>query len=182
LAADRVVVGNWNGSGGDTPSVRRGNIWYINNTLAVNLSPTTFSYGLATDVPVVGDWNGNGTTGIGVVRPGPGGVGLRWILRNSPSAGVADYDFIYGKVGDIPIVGNWNGTGGDTVGVYRGNIFHLRNSVTAGDADIVFSHGRAGDIPIVGDWDGDGTDSVGVVRVNIWYLRNEVNIPEIVTF
>ena len=99
-------------------------------------------------------------------------VTAQWFLRSSPTSGAADIAFPYGAPGDLPIVGDWNGDGVDTVGVVRGSLFLLRNSNTAGSADIAFVYGDAGDAVIVGDWNGDGTDTVGIVRGNTFYLRN----------
>ena len=60
---------------------------------------------------------------------------------------VDDVRFGFGQAGDIAIVGDWNGDGVDTPGVFRGSTgtFYLRNSNTAGAADITFSFGVAGD-------------------------------------
>lgn len=96
------------------------------------------------------------------------------MLRNSNSSGAANVVIdSYGWDTDIPLVGDWDGDGDDTVGVRRGSTFYLRNSNTSGPADIVInSYGWATDWPVVGDWDGDGDDSVGVVRAGVFYLRN----------
>jgi hypothetical protein len=93
-------------------------------------------------------------------------------LRNSNTTGFADIEFFYGQAGDIPLAGDWNGDGKDTIGIYRNNTFYLRNSNSAGFADIQFPFGAPGDIPIVGDWDGDGIDTIGVVRGNTIFLKN----------
>jgi lysyl endopeptidase len=51
-------------------------------------------------------------------------------------------------------VGDWNGDGIDTVGIYRNNAFYLRNTNTAGNADVSLLFGVPGDAPLVGDWNG----------------------------
>ncbi|HEV2843799.1 MAG TPA: Calx-beta domain-containing protein, partial [Thermoanaerobaculia bacterium] len=84
---------------------------------------------------------------------------------------VDDVRFIYGLTTDTPIMGDWNGDGIDTPGVFRDGVFYLRNSNTAGAADISFNFGQTGDKVIVGDWNGDGIDTVGVVRFGTFYLR-----------
>jgi hypothetical protein len=97
----------------------------------------------------------------------------QWFLRNTPTSGPADTVFTYGDPGDLPIVGDWNGDGVDTIGVVRGATFFLRDSNTAGGADIAFVYGDPGDTVIVGDWKkGQKADSVGVVRGNTFYLRD----------
>ncbi len=93
-------------------------------------------------------------------------------LRNSNDTGFADREFFFGQSGDIPVSGDWNGDGIDTIGIYRNGTFFLRNSNTSGFADIQFPFGTTGDLPIVGDWDGDGIDTIGIVRGNSVFLRN----------
>ena len=59
----------------------------------------------------------------------------------------------------IPVVGNWDGVGGDTIGVYRpgDRSWHLRNYNSAGAVSIaVFGYGGTGDRGVVGNWDGVG--------------------------
>jgi hypothetical protein len=50
------------------------------------------------------------------------------------------------------VIGDWNGDGIDTIGVYRGGTFYLRNRNTIGFADLVFDLGLNGDMPIAGKW------------------------------
>ena len=89
----------------------------------------------------------------------------------------------FGKAGDVPLTGDWNGNGVDTIGTYANGVFRLRNGNSAGPADVVVSFGLPGDIPVVGDWDGNGTDTVGFVRGNTWYLRNSnTSGPPDITF
>ncbi len=99
-------------------------------------------------------------TGPAVFMGVPGGTGT--------SGAVA-----FGDPGDVPLVGDWNGDGVDTVGVFRSGTFLLGNG-TSGRADVVFGFGQAGDQPVSGDWDGDGRDSVGVYRAGMVYLRNSL--------
>jgi hypothetical protein len=82
--------------------------------------------------------------------------------------------FFYGNPGDIPLVGDWDCDGDDTVGMFRpGNGFvYLRNSNDFGVADITFWYGIGGDVPFVGDWNGDGCDTMGIYRNGRVYLRN----------
>jgi hypothetical protein len=78
----------------------------------------------------------------------------------------------YGRPGDFPVCGDWDGNGVDGIGVVRGNTWFLRNSASGGNANASFGYGRPDDFPIVGDWNADGHDTPGVVRGNIWLLRN----------
>ena len=88
-----------------------------------------------------------------------------WYIRGGPS-------FAYGRARDIHVMGDWNGNGVTTPGVFRDGRWLLRNQRSAGTPDLDFVFGAAGDIPVVGDWDGNGTTTVGFVRGNTWYLRN----------
>jgi len=105
---------------------------------------------------------------VGVFRPSNGLL----FLRNSNTSGFADVALNYGLPGDTPVVGDWDGDGTATIGVYRNGTFYLRNSNTIGFADLVFPFGLSGDQPVAGDWDGNGTDTIGVYRNGTFYLRN----------
>ncbi len=94
------------------------------------------------------------------------------LLRSSNTSGPADALFSYGDPGDVPLVGDWNGDGIDTLGIRRGNAFYLRNSNTGGPADLTFAYGRAGDTVVTGDWNGNGIDTIGIRRGNAYFLRN----------
>ena len=104
----------------------------------------------------------------GVFRPSNGLL----FLKNSNTTGIADIAINYGLPGDYPVVGDWDGNGTVTIGIYRNGTFFLRNSNSIGFADIVFPFGSPGDQPVAGDWDGNGTDTIGVFRNGTFYLRN----------
>ena len=97
-----------------------------------------------------------------------------WFLRNSNTSGVADVTVDYGIRDDFPIVGDWDGNGTQTVGVFRRGTFFLRNANTPGFSDLNFTYGDAADFPVVGDWNGDGVQTVGTYRSSnsTFYLRN----------
>ena len=78
----------------------------------------------------------------------------------------------------ITIIGDWNGDGVDTIGLYNPttSMFFLSDSNVGGFADDVFVFGPAnsGMVPIVGDWDGNGTDTVGLYNptTSMFFLKN----------
>jgi autotransporter-associated beta strand protein len=101
-------------------------------------------------------------------------------LRDSNTTGAADLSFGYGEAGAgwIPVVGDWNGDGIQTIGLFdpTASVFYLRNSNSTGNADLCFGYGApgAGWTPLVGDWNGDGIDTIGLydAETATWYLRN----------
>ena len=114
--------------------------------------------------------NANGADTTGVFRPSNGLL----YLKNKNDTGFADVALNYGLPGDYPVVGDWDGNGTVTIGIYRGKTFYLRNENTNGFATIVFDFGQPGDQPIAGDWDGDGIDTIGIYRPSTgqFLLRN----------
>ncbi len=162
-ATDTPVVGDWDGDGKDTPGVRRGNDWYLDNGFD-GTADIAVAFGSATDTPVVGDWNGDGVVTPGVRR------GNDWYLDNGFD-GTADIAVAFGSATDTPVVGDWDGDGKDTPGVRRGKDWYLDNGFD-GTADIAVAFGGATDTPVVGDWDGDDVDTPGAVQGNAWSVTN----------
>jgi hypothetical protein len=102
-----------------------------------------------------------------------GGGGPQTFLRNSNTNGTADWTTGRGDPGDVPIACDWDGSGNETIGVYRrGQFFLFDSNATTARPTAQFWFGDAGDTPICGDWDGDGKDTVGVWRAGWFYLRN----------
>ncbi len=91
--------------------------------------------------------------------------------------------FWFGLPGDVPLMGDWDGDGVDTPGMYRtsSGFVYVRYTNDTGDADFEFFYGISGDIPIVGDWNGDGYDTVAIYRngqVHISNVLGGVALPE----
>lgn len=91
--------------------------------------------------------------------------------------------FALGFSGEVPLAGDWDGDGVDTVGFFRVGedgrpefVFAAEN-VEGGDIAYRVSFGEAGDMPLVGDWDGDGRDGIGVYRpsTGLIYMKNALN-------
>ena len=107
--------------------------------------------------------------------------GFFWLLDvdgNQQFDSPPDRAFAFGGIpGDIPITGDWNGSGTTKVGVYRSSngLFLLDydgdGQFTA--ADKVYSLGvgtQSGDVPVVGDWNGDGRSKVGIFRQGFFWI------------
>ena len=170
------------------PAIFHNGTWYLRNSMTTGGANLTFPYGRQGDIPVMGDWDGNGTDTVGVARVAAGFTFTSLAPEGQNSGGVASVTpFEFGGVrfvavdqlGTIPVVGDWNGDGVDTIGVVYYDFaldgpvrWELRNSNMGGPPDVVMNYGRGRDIPITGDWDGNGTDTPGVVRGTTWLLRN----------
>lgn len=78
----------------------------------------------------------------------------------------------YGLSTDIPIVGDWTGTGVKRIGIFRNGTWILDTNgngiIDAADQTIAF--GQAGDMPIVGDWRGTGHIALGLYRNGTFIL------------
>ncbi len=92
-----------------------------------------------------------------------------WYLRNTNTTGVADIWAVFGgETSDLPVVGDWNGDGIDSLGVYRSNVGQF--ILSDGNSGLVtenyrFTFGNPGDTPFVGHWTSDMlSDGVGVFR------------------
>jgi hypothetical protein len=86
-----------------------------------------------------------------------------------------DQTFTFGQAGDIPVAGDWTGSGVFRVGVFRGGQWLLDcngngvwDNVAGGDC--LYTFGQAGDKPVVGDWNGSGKTKIGVFRGGFWML------------
>ena len=131
------------------------------------------AFGVAGDIPVAGDWDGTGVVRIGVYRPS----NASWYLdmnNNGKWDPGTDLAFTFGipsatctpntaaglaACGDIPVVGDWGGTGTTKVGIFRSSIgtWYLdlnNNHAWDPGTDGVFVYGQPGDLPVVSNWSG----------------------------
>ena len=87
-------------------------------------------------------------TKIGVFRNG-----AFYLASDNTNSGGTVTTFTFGTTGDVPVVGDWTGSGKDTVGVYRNGWFYLASDNTnSGGTVTAFTFGTTGDVPIAGDW------------------------------
>jgi len=86
-----------------------------------------------------------------------------------------DHVFRFGVSGDVPLAGDWNGDGIQTIGLFSGGTWYLdtNGDGSFGDGDKVVDYGLSTDIPIVGDFDGDGRTELGVYRRGTWYIDRD---------
>ncbi len=106
-------------------------------------------------------------SGVALFDPGTG----EWHLRYPDGS---EHHFLFGNPGDVPLLGDWDCDGFDTVGMYRptNGYVYVRNDNGFGVADNDFFFGLAGDTPLVGDWNDDGCDTLAIYRGGTVYVRN----------
>lgn len=179
VPGDVPFAGDWDGDGVATLGLfrRSDGYVYLRNSNTQGIADITYYFGNPGDLPVVGDFDGDGKDTVSIYRPaeetfyiinklGDGDKGL----------GAADYSFPFGAPGDVPIAGDFDGDGIDTVGLHRpanGKVY-LKNSNSSGFADLEFIFGNPGDKMVTGDWNGDGRDTVAVFRPRwgVFYVKN----------
>ncbi len=119
----------------------------------------------------------------GVATPGPASSAVflngRWNLDKNANgmfdAGDASFTFQINGVGDKPIVGDWNGSGVQKVGVFNSGFWALDYNGNGQWDGVVTDRfygfgGTPGEIPVVGDWNGDGRAKIGVFHDGFWAL------------
>jgi len=111
---------------------------------------------------------------VGVFRSG-----FLWILDKNGNHQVdspADAIFPFGGVpGDIPVTGDWNGSGTTKAGVYRQAtgqwLLDYNGDGVFDSGDRIYNFGGVpGDIPVTGDWTGTGRTKIGVFRNGFFWL------------
>ena len=130
------IAGDWDGDGYDDIGGfnPENNVFYLYKLDLDKPSVDSYKdvpFGITSDIPFIGDWNGDGKDEIGVFRyPYPNNPNTNAFYFNRDLTGV-QHDFgvigpdgklqpyAYGKVGDYPLIGDWDGDGDDDIGVYR---------------------------------------------------------------
>ncbi len=128
------LVGNWDGRDGDRtdeiglyiPSPADGHVWVLATLSSdgenVTIKRPDFGGG-SDEIPLVGNWDAPGddrTAEIGLYRINPADS-MQWVLAILKSdGGVGSRLKLNPTSGTIgrPLVGNWDGEGGDDIGVY----------------------------------------------------------------
>jgi len=184
---DIPFMGDWDGDGVATPGLYRQSdgFVYLRDTNTQGIADREFYFGDPGDVPLVGDFDGDGRDSVSIWRASEATVYIiNELGENGKGLGAAEYSFSFGNKGDQPFVGDFDGDGIDTIGLYRQStgFVYFRNSLTTGIADHSFYYGLPGDRIFVGDWNGDGTDTVAVYRPSTrrvyMNLKNEPRVAD----
>ena len=173
------VVGDWDGSGFTKlglflPSTSQ---WQLDlngdhTWDGCALDNCQESFGGSGDMPVAGKWKTAGSDRIGTFRTDDG----TWYLDANGNGDLDclwDYCFRFSNYanGDVPVAGDWTGSGLTRVGLYRpstGQWFLDGNGNRSwggcAKETCVEDFGAPGDLPITGDWSGNGISKIGIFR------------------
>lgn len=158
----RPITGNWDGRGGDSVGVYSARLgrFYLRNSNDTGAPDIQTPFG-PVDVrpawiPIAGNWSGRSDVdGIGLYDPATARFKLK---HDATVGGPADLEFRFGAAGRgfVPVVGDWNGDGIDTVGLYdpAERTFFLRDALADGPADRVLRFGQKELLPVAGNFDG----------------------------
>ncbi|HJH29448.1 MAG TPA: hypothetical protein C5S51_07125 [Methanosarcinaceae archaeon] len=130
------IAGDWDGDGYDDIGGfnPENNVFYLYKLDLDKSSADSYQdvpFGETGDIPFIGDWNGDGKDEIGVFRypdskhPNTNAFYFdRDLTGDQHDFGVIGPDgelqpYTYGKIGDYPVLGDWDGDGDDDIGVYR---------------------------------------------------------------
>ncbi len=182
--AVQVVSGDWNGDGMKTIGVGTADGKFLLKNENTGGSPDIVSEipDNSKGIPVAGRWKGGDVCGIGMFVPEEG----KWILSMSPTSPKADLIVYFGQSGDIPVIGDWDGDGVDTIGVVRPNaegdilVWILCDSNESPAEDRKFTFGSSAHLPVAGDWNADGSDTPGLLNKvgGAWVLSNTTDRPD----
>jgi uncharacterized delta-60 repeat protein len=176
MNGDIPLVGDWNGSGTSKVGAFRPSdgTFYLDyngsGTWEGCGTDRCLQIGLNGDIPLVGDWNASGTTKVGAFRPADGTFYLDYNGNGTWEGCGTDRCLHIGMLNDIPLVGDWNGSGTSKVGAFRpsdGTFYLDYNGSGTWEGcgtDRCLQIGMNGDVPLVGDWNGTGTSKVGAFR------------------
>jgi hypothetical protein len=144
---EEPLAGNWEGSGIDTVAIWRPSEqtlhWAVANRNGAAWRQRREEN--AEGAAVAGRWRCSGRSELAFYK-GPSGFTFPG-SRDAPRVP-------FGKPGDLPLAGDWNGDGTVTFGVYRPSdgVFRLRNAIAPGPPDVTFRFGPPGSVPVVGSW------------------------------
>jgi len=196
-SGDLPVVGNWSGSGLSNIGTftQPTGMWQLDTNgdgvLDCAVDACAGPFGQSGDFPVTREMGAITGTIIGTYTPettvkinGRNRVKRgHWRFDNNDNSTfdgcTIDQCDTFSVVGEIPVVGDWNGAGIEQIALFTskdGTWYLDRNGNEKWDGctkdKCLGQFGTKGDLPIAGDWDGTGKVRIGVFRpsTSMWYL------------
>ena len=188
IVGDLPVIGDWKGTGTDQLGVFNPatQMWDLDKNgddiwEACDTDLCYGPFGKTEDLPISGFWQaGTKVATIGVYRPRTG----QWFLdlNGNGRIDLVSGDSVLGPFGmptDLPVVGDWTGTGKTRIGTFTPQTGQWRldlngNGVFDGCTidRCVTSFGRGKTYPVVADWTGSGISQIGVFDQSsgIWQI------------
>lgn len=167
------VAGDFNGDGLDSVGVyeQYSSTWHTSNRNGLKKAIVVQQFGTPGNLPVVGNWDGGAKDGLGVYDRFSGQFLLRDAAGTTSHVLTLEYPAGTTLTGGIPVAGDFNGDGTDTVGLYYSGTaqFFLTNALwdsgtaTTQAPDTFGPTGAAETLaPVMGDWNSNGKDTLGV--------------------
>ena len=177
-----AVYGDWNGDGRTKIGV------YLNGTWLLDYNGNGVWDGPGVDKliysggpgyqPLVGDWNRTGYAKIGAYQAASGTFLIdyngNWAW-DGPGIDRSVY-WGLGTTGEVPVIGDWNGSGSAKIGVYSGQngdwvLDYNGNYAWDGPStDRLVAWTLTSGAPVVGDWNGTGTAKIGIYANGTWLV------------
>ena len=168
------TLADYNLGGKSDPALFRRTSGAVGTWLIQGVTPVLgIPFGNGGVVPFTGDFNGDGVSDLAYYDP----TTSTWVIEDSQGTNLQPgnppnppQQIPLGQAGDIPIVGNFSGSGVTEVGIYIPGQGAAPSTWQIEDNTlgiVSFSFGQAGDIPVPGAYDGLGKDELAVYRPSL---------------
>jgi hypothetical protein len=154
-----LVLGDWNGDGRTKLGLYSQGFWFLdydgNYAWDGGVADKVFGFGWTGAKPMVGDWNGDGRDSVAVYSGGFWFFDYDGDTQWNPAPGGQDRIFGLGWTGAIPVVGDWNGDGRVSAGVFSAGTWFLDFDASGAWNPLIakaISWGELGDTPFAGRW------------------------------
>lgn len=148
---------------------------FVLQTITGNLRSVAFGQG--NETPLTADVNGDDFTDLVLYDEKTNTWQIDTNLDGKP-----EKKFTINKmlIGDIPLIGDWDGDGKATPGFFRPteNGWYLYNN-SSEEPSIVFQFGKPSETPLIGDWDGNGNYEVGLYNPETGYTYLLTDITQL---
>jgi hypothetical protein len=196
------IAGDFDGDGIDELGFFSDGDWFIdlNHNDRPDRNDLWIRLGKVGSTPLTGDWDGDGKCDVGVFdgqersqdsSPEDSATemetknrdDLAEVAKTSPIGAARlkieaiDRVFQFGKAGQQPVAGDWNGNGTTTIGVFTDGVWQLDldGSGHWSSSDKQATFGAAGDVAYVGDFNGDGLADLAVLRDGVLIIDSNGN-------